>query len=64
MLCSYIESKHPKIFPIGQPPNKYSKFLLLSLQSFVTKRCMWLCKNIGKKKRRKKYEKIDKCPRE
>ena len=36
----------PKICPIGYPPNKCSKSLLLSLKSFVAvKRSMWLCKS-------------------
>jgi hypothetical protein len=57
MFCSYTESKHQKIYPIGQPPNKYSKFLLLSLQSFVAERCMWLCKSIKKRREEKSMKK-------
>jgi hypothetical protein len=54
MFYSYTESKHPKIYPIGQPPINALKFLLLSLQSFIAERYMRLCKNYSGKKERKR----------
>jgi hypothetical protein len=44
-------SIHP-ITPM--PPNKCSKFLLLSLKSFVTERGLWLCKSYSKKEKKEK----------
>ena len=58
-----------KIYPIGYPLNKCSKFLLLSLKSFVeVKRSMRLCKSYSwkeekRKKEKKVLKKMDKCPR-
>jgi hypothetical protein len=37
MFYSYIGSRHQKC-PIGYPSNKCSKYLLLSLRSFVAKK--------------------------
>jgi hypothetical protein len=54
MFSSWTESKHPKIYPIGSPQINALKFLLLSLQSFVAERCMWICKSIIKKRRKEK----------
>jgi hypothetical protein len=43
---------------IGYPPNKCSKFLLLSLKSFIAEeRSMGLCKSYSRKK--KKEEKVE-----
>ena len=51
--------KTPKIFLIGYLPNKCSKFLLLSLKSFVAvKRSMWLCKSYSKKGEKKKWTSV------
>ena len=55
----------PKIYPIGYPPNKCSKFLLLSLKSFVAEKKHGLCKSYSQRKRRKEsIEKMDKCLRD
>jgi predicted RNA-binding protein YlxR (DUF448 family) len=57
----------PFIHPITPiPPNKCSKFLLLSLKSFIAERGLWLCKSYSKKeekKRKRVLKKMDKCPR-
>jgi hypothetical protein len=69
MFYSYTESKHPKIYPIGQPPINAPKFLLLSLQSLLQKDACSYAKVIHekekeKKKKEKSIKKMDKCPRE
>jgi hypothetical protein len=46
--------KTPKIFPIGQPSNKCSEFLLLSLKSFVTEKKHVAMQNLFIKKKEKK----------
>jgi hypothetical protein len=62
MFCSYTGREHLNVYPIGQPPIKYSKFLMQSLSQIfcVQKRSMWLYKR-NKKKSMLKI--IDKCPR-
>ena len=51
--------KMPKTCLLGFPPNKCSKFLLLSLKSFVAEKRYGLCKiySYKKKKERKRIEK-------
>jgi hypothetical protein len=61
MFYSYTASKHQKIFPIGYPLNKCSKFLLLSLKSFVAKKRHVPMQKLFIKK--KALEKMDKCSR-
>jgi hypothetical protein len=39
------------------PPNKCSKFLLLSLKSFVVERGLWLYKSYSKKEEKESIEK-------
>ena len=46
--------KTPKTFLIGYPPNKYSKFLLLSLKSFITEKNHGAMQKLFIKKERKK----------
>jgi hypothetical protein len=62
MFYSYTESKHLKIYPIGQPPINASKFLLLSLQSLLQKDACGYAKVIHekRKKQEKRIEKMDK----
>ena len=57
--------KKPKIFLIGYPPNKYSKFLLLSLKSFVAEKKHVAMQKllIKKEKKEKEMKKMDKCLR-
>ena len=56
--------KTPKIFLLGYPPNKCSKFLLLSLKCFVAKKRHVSEIFIKKRKKgKKRWEKMDKCPR-
>jgi hypothetical protein len=54
MFYSYTESKHPKIYPIRQPPINAPKFLLLSLQSFVAEKMHVAMQKLFMKKRREK----------
>jgi hypothetical protein len=56
MFYSYTGSKHQKICPIGYPPNKCCKFLLLSLKGFVAKK-----KHVAMQKLFIKKLKMDKC---
>ena len=54
----------PKTFLIGYPPNKCSKFLLLSLKSFVVEKKHWAMQKLFIKKEKKRVEKkMDKCLR-
>ena len=61
MFHSYTGSEHQKIYPIGYPPNKCSKFLLLSLKSFVAKKRHGAMQKLfikkGKKREKKSWEK-------
>ena len=61
--------KKPKIFLLGYPPNKCSKFLLLSLKSFVVEKKhvamqkLFMKRKKQREKGKKRWEKMDKCPR-
>jgi hypothetical protein len=57
MFYSYTGSELPKIYPIGQPPNKCSNFLLLSLKSFIAEKRHVAMKKIFKEKKKKKRNK-------
>ena len=46
--------KTPKIFLIGYPPNKCSKFLLLSLKSFIAEKKHWAMQKLFINKEREK----------
>jgi hypothetical protein len=59
MFYSYTGSEHKKIYPIGYTPNKCSKFLLLSLKSFVAeKRHVAMQKLFIKKRDKKRKRKV------
>ena len=55
ILLLYWE-KTPKIFLIGYPPNKCSKFLLLSLKSFVVEKRQGAMQKLFIKKELKKMD--------
>jgi hypothetical protein len=57
MFCSYTESKHPKIYPIGQPQiNAQSSCYYLSKVLLQKDTCGY-AKVLKKKKRRKNMKK-------
>ena len=61
MFYSYTGSEHQKyICPIGYPPNKCSKFLLLSLKSFVTEKRHGAMQKLFIKKEKSKKRRIKK----
>jgi hypothetical protein len=57
MFYSYTGSEHTKIYPIGQPPNKCSKFFLLSPKSFIAEKRHVAMQKIFKEKEEEKINK-------
>ena len=65
MFYSYTGGEHKNMLDrFLHPPNKYSKFLLLSLKGLLQKRGMGYAKIIHKKREEeRRVEKMDKCPK-
>ena len=63
MFYSYTGKNNKNILERFHPPNKCSKFLLISLSKFCCRKVTWGYAKVIHKKREKIIEKMDKCLR-